>query len=727
MQQSLRTRLILLFITVAIIPVLIVGIIVVERSVVAQTQQATANQNEVASKIALQVAHFIEDPESQMQQLITVREIQSLPREQLRPTFSDLMSFSKIYNKIILTDRFGNIIAQTSRDDIFFSGEVLGNLRNRPEFETPLATGQVYYGDVEFNATTGDPFMYLSVPVIDLQSGDVQEVLIAELRFKTMWTLMSDVSTNGENVYLIDPTDRVIAHSNPSIVLQRQKFSHPFVGTRMAGLDGTDSVIGIAPVDLAQNVRFYVIAELPASQALSLSYNLMLITGVALGITIIMTTIFALWQASLITRPVESLAKTASTILAGNLDARAEITTRDEIGTLGQIFNQMTTQLQDLLGQLEQRISERTQALENQSKELEKQSLELAESNKRNEKRAQQFETISTVMRSVASIRNLNDLLQQITMLISERFGYYHVGIFLSDEVGEYAILSATNSEGGQRMLARGHRLKVGQIGIVGFVTGTGKPRIALDVGDDAVFFNNPDLPATRSEMALPLKAGSQIIGALDVQSVEPNAFSQEDIDILSTLADQVSIAIQNSRLFESTQKALADAEATARKNIREQWSQVTKRQLAGYKYTVVGSHPIDHDLENKEVEQALQSGKLHLDEDKDVSGLAVPIILRGEIIGVLNVRTPRGKKWKRNELDVVQAVADRVAISAENARLLEESQKRAVIEQTIGEISSKIGSSINLRNVLQTAVEEMGRIIPGSEVTIQLQQDQSS
>ena len=176
------------------------------------------------------------------------------------------------------------------------------------------------------------------------------------------------------------------------------------------------------------------------------------------------------------------------------------------------------------------------------------------------ERRSVQLQVATEVARAIASVQNLDQLLPSMARLISERFGFYHVGLFLLDPAREYAVLQAANSEGGQRMLARGHRLKVGQVGIVGYVTGAGLPRIALDVGQDAVFFDNPALPHTRSEMALPLKVGEEVIGALDAQSTLPAAFSKEDAAILGALADQVAIAIQNARLFDQTQAALEAA-----------------------------------------------------------------------------------------------------------------------------------------------------------------------
>src|SRR5690606_5578921 len=149
------------------------------------------------------------------------------------------------------------------------------------------------------------------------------------------------------------------------------------------------------------------------------------------------------------------------------------------------------------------------------------------------DKRTNQLRAVADVGKSITSYRNLSDLLQQTARLINENFGFYHVGIFLLDERKQFAVLAATNSEGGERMLKRGHQLKVGETGIVGYVAESLKARIALDVGEDAVFFNNPDLPNTRSEMALPLVVGGQILGVLDVQSMEANAFTEEDVATL--------------------------------------------------------------------------------------------------------------------------------------------------------------------------------------------------
>ena len=335
---------------------------------------------------------------------------------------------------------------------------------------------------------------------------------------------------------------------------------------------------------------------------------------------------------------------------------------------------------------------------------------EIQATSEQNQRRAEQFEAIAQVSRIISSIQEQGELLPRITHLISRHFGFYHAGIFLLDENKQFAILRAANSEDGKRMLERGHRLEVGQTGIVGHVTSTGSPRIALDTGADAVYFDNPDLPDTRSEMALPLMAGSQVIGALDVQSTESNAFTQEDIDILTVLADQVSIAIQNARLYEESREALAQAEALSRQLTGEVWADVRRfAPLVGYHFDGIRPEPLTQSTNGEQTKS-----------QKDA--LFVPVQLRNETIGRLRIKsTTDGYEWTEDEVAIIRATAERVALAVENARLILESQKNAAKEQVIGEISSKIGAAINLDNILQTTLREMGRILPGAEISIQV------
>jgi transcriptional regulator with GAF, ATPase, and Fis domain len=259
----------------------------------------------------------------------------------------------------------------------------------------------------------------------------------------------------------------------------------------------------------------------------------------------------------------------------GDYQQRAEVTSADEIGRLADAFNILTAQLRETLEGLEQRAADlvaRRAELEAANRQQAEINRQLERAVSQSQRRATMLQASAEVSRAITQIRDPDLLLSQITQLISHHFGFYHAGVFLIDEAGQYAALRAANSEGGQRMLARRHKLGVGSESIVGRVTNTGQARITLDVDADAIYFDNPDMPDTRSEMALPLRIEDQIIGALDVQSIEEAAFDEEDVAVLATLADQVAIALENLRLFQQTQEALAEAEEVSRRYLHQEW-----------------------------------------------------------------------------------------------------------------------------------------------------------
>jgi len=364
--------------------------------------------------------------------------------------------------------------------------------------------------------------------------------------------------------------------------------------------------------------------------------------------------------------------------------------------------------LQELNQSLENRVANRTA------------ELELA--NQRNERRARQFEAIAQVARATLSIQDENELLPRLAHVISEQFGFYHTGIFLLDDARENAVLRASNSEGGKRMLARGHALKVGQTGIVGYVTATGTPRLALDVGTDAVFFDNPYLPDTHSEAALPLVIGGEVIGALDVQSTETNAFTKEDVEVLSILADQVSVAIQNARSFTQTQKLLEEAKRSVGEAVQESWRVLqTEEKYIGYQISGSLLKPIDRPLETPQVSQALMSGEIVTTGGKEAS-LAVPIRLRGEVIGVMDLKMPGNHIWDPDEVDIARAVAERLSLAIETATLLQSTRRRAEIERITSDISARIGSSSQFEIILKTAAQELSKALGASDVLVQIE-----
>ena len=411
---------------------------------------------------------------------------------------------------------------------------------------------------------------------------------------------------------------------------------------------------------------------------------------------------------NVLTESIIKLTKGAKDFALGDMNQRIELDTRDEINDLASAFNSMADNIQELVTGLEQRVETRTADLETRSKELET-------ANARIQRRAAQFEALAQVTQNITAIRDLQELLPRITTVISEKFGFYHVGIFLLDDINQYAILSAANSTGGKQMLERNHRLRVGEEGIVGNVTATAKPRIAMDVGADAVFFNNPELPDTHSEMALPLISKNIIVGALDVQSTETAAFTTEDVQMLSLLADQVSLAIENARIFDDSRKALAESEMVSRRNTRDAWHRLPEQQkLLGYRYNVTGATPL-----KELIKLTGPSSDKKKDKSTATAHAVVPISLRGETIGTLVVQSPSENKWNEDQLDLIRAVAERVALSAENARLFEETTARAEREKLVSDITSKIRGHTDPQAMIQTAIDELRSALGASRVEI--------
>ncbi|MBN1812839.1 MAG: GAF domain-containing protein [Anaerolineae bacterium] len=291
------------------------------------------------------------------------------------------------------------------------------------------------------------------------------------------------------------------------------------------------------------------------------------------------------------------------------------------------------------------------------------------------ERRSVQLQAAAEVSRTAISVRDLDALLSQVTHLISEQFGFYHTGIFLLDEADEYAVLQAANSAGGQRMLEEGHRLKVGKQGVVGYVTGTGEPHIVLDVGTDAVHFNNPLLPETRSEMALPLKLGAQIIGALDVQSKQEGAFDEKDATVLQTMADQLAIAIENARLLHEAQQTVHELSTAAAEMLA-----VATQQMSGA----------------NEQSAAITQTTTTVEEVRTISEQAV--VRAQEVIDASQrtVETSRaGQKAVRQNIAEMAHIKERVESIAENILALSEQT------QQIGEIITTVSNIAVQSNML--------------------------
>jgi len=268
-----------------------------------------------------------------------------------------------------------------------------------------------------------------------------------------------------------------------------------------------------------------VVAELPQADVYADLSSLAPFSIALVVIAAALSVVAVVFVTNRMLRPLGTLSQLAERISRGDWAYRAPEDRNDELGALATGLNRMADDLSGMYRSLEARVEARTQ----------------------------QIRTAAAVARAVVSTPILEDLMRRAVELIRDRFGYYHVSIFMLDDEGKMAVLRESTGEVGMALKARGHELAVGSQSIIGWVTANNQPRVASDVSSDPVHFKNELLPETRSEAAVPLQVGGTVLGALDVQSTNPGAFSPEDVEVLQTLADQLSAAIQNARLAQAS------------------------------------------------------------------------------------------------------------------------------------------------------------------------------
>lgn len=334
------------------------------------------------------------------------------------------------------------------------------------------------------------------------------------------------------------------------------------------------------------------------------------------------------------------------------------------------------------------------------------------------------------IIRSIAETQKTKDLMQDATDLIKSQFGYYFVGIYLSDNNNENAILQAATGAVGKALLSRNYKVRLRE-GIIGFVVSRGESRMALDVEVDILHLKNPDLPDTKSEITIPLKIGSRVIGALDIQSEKTNAFSQDDSDILQTMADQLAAMIEKTQQIEALQASLTELEGAYSAYSQSSWRnhlQGSRNALSfKFKDSVLEKKEILDPVELEVVQNAQKV--IANDDDSDPSTstatLSMPIMMRDQSLGVLNIKY-NGKSIPKELEEMVEITSSRLAVALENARLLEDIQDRADRERVVGLIANKVRTARDIDSILQTTAAELGRSLGVNEVRIQLKTQES-
>lgn len=522
--DSIHSRMRLTYIALATIPLLIVGLALTWTTYTAQRSQVLDLQQELAQRVATQVDAFMQSLETNLTVTARVSELVSHPRSEQEQILGQLRTEQSAFLDLVLLDERGQEVVRSS-----YLGIVTENdLQDRSAAEEFLAfqnnpQTQIYYSPVRFDPDTNAPLMTIAIPLESVQSGTVSAVLVAEVGLKEVSNLIDSVDAGEEgNVYIVDQSDRVIAHRNPSIVFQGTSFDAPAEKGSYTGLLGDTTMLMGVDRRLFGEQEFTIVAEAPVSRAFELAVRswifilgLVIITGGAAAI-------LALLASNHINRPIQLLVAVAERIRQGDLAQQAAASDLQELNTLANAFNGMTAELRQTLAELEQRVAARTQALQSSAE----------------------------VSRYLSTILDTNQLVAEVAGLVQSAFNYYHVNIYLLDEPGRDLILAAATGEAGRMLLANHHRIPGGK-GLVGRAAGSNSPVLAANVRLHPDWLPNTLLPETKAEMVVPIARGAEVLGVLDIQHDVIAGLGQGDEDLVQSIANQLAVALLNAQSFE--------------------------------------------------------------------------------------------------------------------------------------------------------------------------------
>ncbi len=573
-------------------------------------------------------------------------------------------------------------------------------LPSQPWAET-VARGELYIGALDY-VEGGLPLLDMAVPVRD-EAQVLTGVLVARVDLTSLWNTVKAASEGWTgSVYVTDVTGKALLHRESALMEQRAAvLSQPDLARLVVGsfTPVYTQVAGKSMVIVGGSLKgapWYVVVQQP-TLAVMAPFLQQLVFVLALTVSIVLLVFStARFTRQEIVIPLHAL-HTGVVTLEHDLTYRIETVAKGELAALTNTLNSLAAQLDQTVNTLERRVDERTRGL-----------LVAAE-----------------VSRSTTSVLDPDALLWQTVNLVRDRFELYYVGLFLLDETDEYLILRAGSGDAGQQMVTAGYRCPVGDSAIIAQCVTTTRAHIALDVGEEAQTFDNPLLPRTRSEMALPLRSQRRVIGAMTVQSEREAAFDETNILVMQTMADQVAVAIDNARLYARTQQALQEMELLQQRYLGEAWSEfLRQRALWGYRRTSEGLTPLGKEPVAG-VRQALaQRETLITGPAETATGSAqvvVPVRFRDQLLGALGFTTAEGAALSDEQIAFVEAVAEQFGLAAENLRLVETTQRLAAREHVVGEISARMRESLDLDTILRAAAEQIRLAMQTPEVTIRL------
>jgi GAF domain-containing protein len=709
--RNLTTTLAIAFLALSVATLLIANVSQVPFYGRAIQESVDSQQQLAAQEAANTVASFIQEKFSVLETASRIGDPTSTSQEEQESVLGNLLGLEPAFRQLVFLDAQEQELAIVSR----LSRAASGQLTDQAESElfTQVRQGNRYISPVYVDDVTSEPLVIMAVPATDA-FGDFQGTLLAEVNLKFMWDLVGRLEVGETGLaYVVDRQGNLIAFDDISRVLRGENVSHldmvgefirnPVPGGETAmnivqGINGATVVGTYVPLGTPD---WAVVTELPMAEALRPGVQSTVLAVLVMLVAATLVGLVGTYIARSLAAPLLNLTATAGRIAGGETDLQAAMEGPAEVVDLAVAFNSMTAQLRELIGSLEQRVADRTRNLR----------------------------AAAEVARATTSVLDPDELLRQTVDLVREQFDLYYVGLFILDEERRFAVLRAGTGEAGQKMLAQGHRLGVGGDSMIGQCAAKAEARIALDVGEEAVRFDNPLLPETRSELALPLRSRGQIIGAMTVQSVEEAAFDEADVAVMQTMADQVAVAIDNARLFTESQAAL-EAERRAYGELSWQaWGELLRARTDwGYRCASQSVTPVAGDW-RPEMRQAERTGQsvqnLERTEGGDGMGgptLTIPIQVRGQVVGVLDFRKgANDERWTDEEIALLETLTDQLSVALESARLYHETQRRAARERLIGQITARMRETLDMDTVLQAAICEIGDVLDIARVEVRM------
>jgi GAF domain-containing protein/HAMP domain-containing protein len=633
------------------------------------------------------------------------------------------------YVEIFVTDQYGALVAMTNRTSHYYQAD-------EPWWQAAYNGGQgaVYIGNPEYDESNVTYSLKIAIPIYGGNERNVIGILHTTYNLASLKKLLERVEL-GETGHmdLLLPEGQILALDGAKLEPVSPATLNRLQASAAANYseifyEGAPSLVSQAPVEAATgeqiitNLGWRVIVHQERQEALATVQDqqnviLLLTLGIA-GVTVIVAVVVA----QVLVRPISRLTEVAQQVAVGNLSARAQAKTSDEIGLLAKTFNAMTQRLQETVDTLEERVVERTR----------------------------QLETVVQISQRLTGILDLSDLLRQVVNLTKETFDYYHVHIYLMDEKGESLLMTAGYGEAGAEMKVQGHSIPItAPKSLVARAAREGVVITVENVRLDSDWLPNPLLPHTYSEMAVPVMLGAQVVGVLDVQSKEIGGLTHEDEVALRALANQVATAVRNARLFSETQEALYEAQRLQQLYTGQAWEKLGATRTLDYEYRQSNLPPLtvtpipeaiaalqqkrtvdlrtpSSALEPRENEEPrseiFSTSEAQSGQTPAHTALATPLKLRDQVIGVLGIHCddPQ-RRWTEDEIALIEAVSEQMSLAIENARLFEETGRRAGRERLIADVTQQVWASGELERVMQTAVEQLGAKLDASKVIIRL------